>query len=256
MTLTIKLDGNWNSFQLANNTPPLSVTGSVIAPSARISNMCTRFESVESRLNMPMLQIVFVAAATAYTTAPQQHVSALKLPFFDVADNASVSNRTLRTQVVYVHPSQEQYAGLTVTAFQAQCALPVPGCAGPALPVASLVDSTHHWRFIFAAAHPLMCHRIRQHNFDAVCSQQINSLQVLTLRTKARSIPYRTTAAEAQGGPIRAGQGNAQICVGNNTAHGRTSACTLTNGLLTPTACTIHAYTCDDCWQLPSSKLP
>ena len=37
MTLTIKLDGNWNSFQLANNTPPLSVTGSVIAPSARMA---------------------------------------------------------------------------------------------------------------------------------------------------------------------------------------------------------------------------
>ena len=36
MTLTIKLDRHWNSFQLANNTPPLSVTGSVIAPSARI----------------------------------------------------------------------------------------------------------------------------------------------------------------------------------------------------------------------------
>ena len=36
MILTIKLDGNWNSFQLANNTPPLSVTGSVIAPSARM----------------------------------------------------------------------------------------------------------------------------------------------------------------------------------------------------------------------------
>ena len=37
MTLTIKLDRNWSSFQLANNTPPLSVTGSVIAPSARMS---------------------------------------------------------------------------------------------------------------------------------------------------------------------------------------------------------------------------
>ena len=36
MTLTIKLDGNWSSFQLANNTHPLSVTGSVIAPSARM----------------------------------------------------------------------------------------------------------------------------------------------------------------------------------------------------------------------------
>ena len=38
MTLTIKLDGNWSSFQLANNTPPLSVTGSVIAPSARMAD--------------------------------------------------------------------------------------------------------------------------------------------------------------------------------------------------------------------------
>ena len=38
MTLTIKLDRNWSSFQLANSTPPLSVTGSAIAPSARMSN--------------------------------------------------------------------------------------------------------------------------------------------------------------------------------------------------------------------------
>ena len=36
MTLTIKLDRNWSSFQLANSTPPLSVTGSAIAPSARL----------------------------------------------------------------------------------------------------------------------------------------------------------------------------------------------------------------------------
>ena len=36
MTLTIKLDRNWSSFQLANSTPPLSVDGSAIAPSARI----------------------------------------------------------------------------------------------------------------------------------------------------------------------------------------------------------------------------
>ena len=39
MTLTIKLDRNWSSFQLANNTPPLSVTGSVIAPSARMRSV-------------------------------------------------------------------------------------------------------------------------------------------------------------------------------------------------------------------------
>ena len=38
MTLTIKLDRNWSSFQLANSAPPLSVTDSAIAPSARMSN--------------------------------------------------------------------------------------------------------------------------------------------------------------------------------------------------------------------------
>ena len=36
MTLTIKCDGNWSSFQLANSALPLSVTSSAIAPSARI----------------------------------------------------------------------------------------------------------------------------------------------------------------------------------------------------------------------------
>ena len=36
MTLTIKLAGNWSSFQLANSAPPLSVTDSAIAPSARM----------------------------------------------------------------------------------------------------------------------------------------------------------------------------------------------------------------------------
>ena len=36
MTLTIKLDRNWSSVQLANSAPPLSVTDSAIAPSARM----------------------------------------------------------------------------------------------------------------------------------------------------------------------------------------------------------------------------
>ena len=36
MTLTIKLDGNWSSFQLANSTPPQSVIDRAIAPSARM----------------------------------------------------------------------------------------------------------------------------------------------------------------------------------------------------------------------------
>ena len=38
MTLTIKLDRNWSSFQLANSAPLLSVTDSAIAPSARMNN--------------------------------------------------------------------------------------------------------------------------------------------------------------------------------------------------------------------------
>ena len=48
MTLTIKLDGNWSSFQLANSAPPLSVTGSAIAPSAR---MHSQFEGIRPLLN-------------------------------------------------------------------------------------------------------------------------------------------------------------------------------------------------------------
>jgi hypothetical protein len=42
MTLTIKLDRNWSSFQLANSTPPLSVTDSAIAPSARMPSKAPR----------------------------------------------------------------------------------------------------------------------------------------------------------------------------------------------------------------------
>ena len=32
-------NGNWSSFQLANSAPPLSVTGSAIAPSARMGGL-------------------------------------------------------------------------------------------------------------------------------------------------------------------------------------------------------------------------
>ena len=45
MTLTIKLDGNWSSFQLANSAPPLSVTDSALAPSARIASL-TKFDAL------------------------------------------------------------------------------------------------------------------------------------------------------------------------------------------------------------------
>ena len=40
VTWTIKLDRNWNRFQLANSAPPLSVTDSAIAPSARMWRIC------------------------------------------------------------------------------------------------------------------------------------------------------------------------------------------------------------------------
>ena len=55
MTLTIKLDGNWSSFQLANNTPPLSVTGSVIAPSARIRHAGGAERPQQSLINSNVL---------------------------------------------------------------------------------------------------------------------------------------------------------------------------------------------------------
>ena len=66
MTLTIKLDGNWSSFQLANNTPPLSVTGSVIAPSARMLPRQGPGDHQESNRNTPLFQPPGLpAAATA-----------------------------------------------------------------------------------------------------------------------------------------------------------------------------------------------
>jgi hypothetical protein len=43
MNLTFKLDRNWSSFQLANSAPPLSVTDSAIAPSARMATKAVLF---------------------------------------------------------------------------------------------------------------------------------------------------------------------------------------------------------------------
>ena len=42
MTLTIKLDGNWSSFQLANSAPPLSVTDSDSNPPFNRTSIVTR----------------------------------------------------------------------------------------------------------------------------------------------------------------------------------------------------------------------
>ena len=46
-------NGNWSSFQLANSTPPLSVTGSAIAPSARM----VLFLNLEPHLNIWLEQM-------------------------------------------------------------------------------------------------------------------------------------------------------------------------------------------------------
>ena len=58
MTLTIKLDRNWSSFQLANSAPPLSVTDSAIAPSARMKHLAVALKSDDARHFIPCLQSI------------------------------------------------------------------------------------------------------------------------------------------------------------------------------------------------------
>ena len=53
MTLTIKLDRNWNSFQFANSAPPLSVTDSANSPSARMPVNC------DARLHVYAQMLIF-----------------------------------------------------------------------------------------------------------------------------------------------------------------------------------------------------
>ena len=73
MTLTIKLDRNWNSFQLANSAPPLSVTGSAIAPSARMQH--------ELRLATFLtiyFSVVTVISASSASLAPEDAAAGSK----------------------------------------------------------------------------------------------------------------------------------------------------------------------------------
>ena len=71
MTLTIKLDGNWSSFQLANSAPPLSVTDSALAPSARIAAL--------NPFDVPSLQEIWAG------TACKQ---------FDIAPHSKIAGKT------------------------------------------------------------------------------------------------------------------------------------------------------------------
>ena len=79
MTLTIKLDGSWSSFQLANSAPPLSVTDSAIAPAARM---------VEARPSGMFFPISFYSCCWwgAENTKKQRGQNTLRkpptLPFF------------------------------------------------------------------------------------------------------------------------------------------------------------------------------
>ena len=53
MTLTIKLDKHWIRFQLAHSAPPLSVTESAPAPSARMPVNCeARFHAYAQLLSV------------------------------------------------------------------------------------------------------------------------------------------------------------------------------------------------------------
>ena len=70
MTLTIKLDGNWSSFQLANSTPPLSVTDSAIAPSARmpggkVGNFESKLQKFRCESHDTTLQLLPSAASSS-----------------------------------------------------------------------------------------------------------------------------------------------------------------------------------------------
>ncbi len=76
MTLTIKLDRNWSSFQLANSAPPLSVTDSAIAPSARMVKhrhmLASRVISAPPRTCPETRQAQRVARHTQYTVSSTQ----------------------------------------------------------------------------------------------------------------------------------------------------------------------------------------
>ena len=73
VTLTIKLDGNWSSFQLAICASPLSVTDSAIAPSAR---MALTPPSVRNSMFKPKLSVACAHASEALLLQTPQKRSA------------------------------------------------------------------------------------------------------------------------------------------------------------------------------------
>ena len=94
MTLTIKLDGNWGSFQPANSAPPLCVTGSAIAPSARIVLQQAEASRAETQINL-----------AGEDVHPQKFKSQ---PADNTISKNLKANSTLRTSQAVPHPSTDR----------------------------------------------------------------------------------------------------------------------------------------------------
>ena len=73
MTLTIKLDGNWSSFQLANCAPPLGVTDSAIAPSARMLSVLQGPKSKQRKKRGTCLSSPFGSLTLIPPLSTRQH---------------------------------------------------------------------------------------------------------------------------------------------------------------------------------------
>ena len=73
MTLTIKLDGNWSSFQLANCAPPLGVTDSAIAPSARMLDVLQGPKSKQGKKRGTCLSSPFGSLTLIPPLSTKQH---------------------------------------------------------------------------------------------------------------------------------------------------------------------------------------
>ena len=79
MTLTIKLDRNWSSFQLANSAPPLSVTGSAIAPSARMTFLTICKTWCFLNWPHPCESVQHISSEIGHVTSPCQGPTCLQL---------------------------------------------------------------------------------------------------------------------------------------------------------------------------------
>ena len=112
-------NGNWSSFQLANSTPPLSVTGSAIAPSARmhakacVGNRVLCFKTSVSVTMKSKPQKIGTPSLTMMTSAPKIQRPATCFDLFVVLlGTARVRRFPLPEIVLWTtasqHPSESQ----------------------------------------------------------------------------------------------------------------------------------------------------